>query len=725
MNIIKRASHRKRWSLAAVAALVLSLLPISAAIASPTPNTGPSAGGTTVTVDASLSFTLVAACNGGGVAADSDGHMYQWGGGFGIRSGVPVQVPQGQIPAGATIKDLACGDKFAVAIASDGNAYAWGENDEGQLGDGTTTARTSPVLVAQGARPAGVSYTSISAGNVNRKAVAALGSDGRVYGWGANNSGQLGNGTTTDSLTPVVASAGAIPADVRIVDVTMLSSGSSVVALGSNGRAYAWGFNNFGTLGNGTNTSSSLPVAVTMPAGVTFTKVTGGQAASHAIGSDNRLYSWGWGTQGALGTGSDGNSNLPVPVAAGEIPVGTEFTAIGAGWQNGFAISTTGAMFTWGNNDYGSAGNGRQAPSDNYTPVAVVAGQMPTGVTITAGAAGVTQTLALGSDGRVYAMGSNSFGTLGIGHATEQNVTSPTLGLNFTATGVSFNGVAGTDFVGDGSSATVTTPPHASGSVDVVISADVLAGVTDTGNPHNVKFNDGFTYAAPPEITTRTLPDGIVSDPKSSPVKAIGSGPITFSVTDGEVPPGLALAPSTGVLGGTPTEAGTYTFDVTASNAFGSDTRGYTVAVRERPVITTTALPAGSIGQPYQQTVEATGTKPITFALSGGTLPPGTSLDPNTGIISGTPAQTGSFTFTITASNSVGQDQRAYTLVFGSQPTNPGGGGGGTGPDGAASDGSGTLPVTGSGGVLPWAIGGLAMLLLGLIAVGAGRYRNA
>ena len=118
------------------------------------------------------------------MAADSDGHLYQWGSSWSAPAHLPVQVSQGDLPFGAPIVQLSCGGNFAVAVTDTGDAYAWGSNNFGQLGDGTTTDRTAPVRVSQGERPAGVTFQKVYAGSLLPSGMTALGSDARVYSWG-------------------------------------------------------------------------------------------------------------------------------------------------------------------------------------------------------------------------------------------------------------------------------------------------------------------------------------------------------------------------------------------------------------------------------------------------------------------------------------------------------------------------------------------------------------
>src|SRR5690606_37229557 len=142
---------------------------------------------------------------------------------------------------------------------------AWGANWYGQLGDGTNTGSNTPVQVQA---PAGVTFTSIISGGRRSRAVGA---DGNAYAWGRNFYGPLGGGTNTDSNTRVHVHA---PAGDTFTSGS--SGGRHSWALGSDGKAYAWGHNFYGQLGDGTNTDRNTPVQVQAPAGVTFTSIISG-----------------------------------------------------------------------------------------------------------------------------------------------------------------------------------------------------------------------------------------------------------------------------------------------------------------------------------------------------------------------------------------------------------------------------------------------------------------
>jgi len=341
----------------------------------------------------------------------------QLGNGTTTNSSSPVAVSTGSIPAGVSITQTSGGYAHSLARGSDGNVYAWGDNGYGQLGNGTTTSSSAPVAVSAGAIPAGVSITQIAAGGYHS---LALGSDGHVYAWGVNASGQLGNGTTINSSAPVAVSAGAIPAGVSI---TQIAAGDyHSLALGSDGHIYAWGANASGQLGNGTTTNSSAPAAVSagaIPAGVSITQIAAGGGHSLALGSDGHVYAWGYNGDGELGNGTTTSASAPVSVSAGAVPAGVSITQIAGGSNHSLAVGSDGHAYGWGRNGNGELGNG--TTTDSSAPVAVSAGAIPAGVSLTQIAAGDHHSLVRGNDGHAYAWGENTFGQLGDGTTTSSS----------------------------------------------------------------------------------------------------------------------------------------------------------------------------------------------------------------------------------------------------------------------------------------------------------------
>ena len=195
----------------------------------------------------------------------------------------------------AAPSQVAAGIQHSCAVLSDGTVNCWGSNFSGQLGDGSTTDSTSPVIVD------GITIaTQVSAGADHS---CALLSGGTVKCWGNNGDGQLGDGTTTNSSSPVSVSG--------ITNATQISAGyQHSCALLTGGTVKCWGYNGYGQLGDGTPTDSSSPVSVT---GITTaTQVSASETHTCALLSDGTVKCWGANDDGELGDGTVTSSNSPV-----------------------------------------------------------------------------------------------------------------------------------------------------------------------------------------------------------------------------------------------------------------------------------------------------------------------------------------------------------------------------------------------------------------------------
>ena len=331
---------------------------------------------------------------------------------------------------------------FSLAVGSDGNAYAWGYNGSGQLGDGTRTQRNTPVRVRTPDRntypdlPKDFTYVQVNAGDSHS---LALGSDGYAYAWGSNDYGQLGNGTDTGyrTTTPVKVSkpAGA-PVDFTYVQIS--AGWNYSVALGSDGNAYAWGYNGSGQLGDGTRTQRNTPVRVRtpdrntypdLPKDFTYVQISAGQMHSLALGSDGYAYAWGSNNSGQLGNGTTSYSSVPVlvrnPANPTDTSKGLKATQVSAGWNHSVALGSDGYAYAWGDNYWGQLGN-NSTYTISYVPVHVRNPANPTdtnkGLKATQVSAGQMQSLAVGNDGYAYAWGSNNSGQLGNGTTSYSSV---------------------------------------------------------------------------------------------------------------------------------------------------------------------------------------------------------------------------------------------------------------------------------------------------------------
>jgi alpha-tubulin suppressor-like RCC1 family protein len=290
--------------------------------------------------------------------------------------------------------------------------YAWGNNQYGQLGNGTTTNSSTPVPVTG---LSGVTVTAVAGGSEHSM---VLTSTGVVYAWGYNAYGALGNGSYTDSNVPVAVSTAGVLAGQT---VTALAGGNSWSLALANGKVYAWGYNNEGELGNGSYTpSNNVPVAVSTAGvlgGKTVTAVAAGADHSLAV-ANGQVYAWGYGYFGELGDGPNSSSNVPVAVSTAGVLGGKTVAAVAAGTEYSVAVAN-GHAYAWGFNGYGQLGNATTTDSD--VPVAVSTAGVLGGKTVTAVAAGLYHSLAV-ANGQVYAWGSNGEGELGNGTTTDSDV---------------------------------------------------------------------------------------------------------------------------------------------------------------------------------------------------------------------------------------------------------------------------------------------------------------
>lgn len=267
--------------------------------------------------------------------------------------------------------DIDSGSNHACALMWSGKVKCWGDNSTGQLGDGTTTASSSPVEVS-GLGEAGI---PVVAGGAH---TCVLVNDGDVKCWGDNSAGQLGNGTTESSNTPVnVAGLGAA--------VFLAAGHSHTCALLTYGRVQCWGNNYYGQLGDGTTTNRSAPVEVSGLSGVQF--IAAGALGQHtcAVLNTGQVKCWGQNSDGQLGDGTTINQPLPVEV----IGLTASAISISANQSHTCVVLTSSGINCWGKNDFGQLGDGTD--QQRLRPVEVIGpGGFP--LTATPAWAGVTAT---------------------------------------------------------------------------------------------------------------------------------------------------------------------------------------------------------------------------------------------------------------------------------------------------------------------------------------------
>lgn len=337
-----------------------------------------------------------------------------WGYNLGRKLGTGQAVDSSQAPAPVAlsgVRTLAASTGNGYALLADGTVRAWGDNDLGQLGGGWRdlccgyvgppccgSVVPAPVLGLTG-------VTAIAAGADSGYAVR---SGGTVWAWGANFTGQAGNGTVSDYVSAPVAVTG-------LTGVTAVAAGGNTAyALRSDGTVVAWGANSNYALGNGsTGDYSTTPVVVSGLTGVTAI-AAGNFGAAYALRSDGTVWAWGNAASGRLGNGASDDVQTPVQVTGL-----SGVTSIAAGFSNGYAVRDDGTAWAWGANFGGLLGNG--VDCTDPTCASLVPVQVSTLTNVTRLASFDNGAYALRADGTVWGWGWNTFGELAT--ATERPYT--------------------------------------------------------------------------------------------------------------------------------------------------------------------------------------------------------------------------------------------------------------------------------------------------------------
>jgi alpha-tubulin suppressor-like RCC1 family protein len=353
-------------------------------------------------------------------ASSARAELFGWGrndvGQAGDGTVTQRNLPSVAHPSLRLVTPVALGSSFAIGIQPNGSMLAWGYNFFGQLGDGTQANRTVPVPVV-GTAFAGSPVIRVAAGSNHSLALTA---DGRLFAWGYGEYGQLGNGTQSSSSVPVLVSGGAMAGKTV---VAMDAGTGHSVALTSDGGVFTWGINSSGQLGDGTFTSRLFPQAIDRSgalSGKTITSVSAGREFTLALTSDGQVFAWGDNSRNQLGDGTAVNRPLPVLVrldAAGPI------ASIETGYFHSGAITATGSVFLWGDNNFGQLGDGTTSPRTQ--PVALSTSGSLAGNRITSLALGRNHSLGLTSEGRVFAWGLNDYGNLGDGTTALKSTPTP------------------------------------------------------------------------------------------------------------------------------------------------------------------------------------------------------------------------------------------------------------------------------------------------------------
>lgn len=304
--------------------------------------------------------------------------------------------PFGSAGTGALLSQVAAGAQHACGLDSQGKAYCWGRGRQGQLGDGGSSERAVPVSVRGDQR-----FSQLSAGDYHTCGITAT---GVPYCWGAEGrdiaAGQLGTGSVSDgSREPVRVSGSA--------RFTAISAGlAHTCAMDDNGRAYCWGHNRDGQLGDGSRTSRASPVAVA--GGVRFARLDAGRKHTCGVTADGVAHCWGANLTGQLGHPSLESCELAVPCSLTPSTVDSpvRFSNITAGSDHTCGLSATGEAFCWGQNGGGALGTGDTISA----PIPV---RVATELRFVSLDAGSGHTCGVTTAGAAYCWGNKDLGQLG------------------------------------------------------------------------------------------------------------------------------------------------------------------------------------------------------------------------------------------------------------------------------------------------------------------------
>jgi len=397
------------------------------------------------------SMPMVSAGNAYTLALKSDGTVWSWGSntqgqlgdGTTTMRSTPVQV---QIPG--KVISIAAGHTHAVALKENGTVWSWGSNAFGQLGDGTTTNRSTPGQVQN--------LNNIIAITAGNGFAVALRNDGIVFALGLG--GQLGNGTTTGSRIPVQVQ--------NISNITAISAGDEhTLAMRSDGTIWAWGRNAGGQLGDGTTTRRLIPVQVQNFNNITAIATGGFYTA--VIRNGNSIWTWGLNSSGQLGDGTTTTRLTPVQIQnIGNV------NGIFTGSQHTIARSNNSTLRAWGLNSSGQLGDG--TITNRLTPVQVQ--NINSAVSVTGG---LRYTVVLRDDGTVWAWGYNLGGQLGdgttIGRITPVQVVGPN-GVGFLNLGPTNTGST-LELNGTRVSKTISYVPVSANLIDVTLMLETNPGI--------------------------------------------------------------------------------------------------------------------------------------------------------------------------------------------------------------------------------------------------------
>ena len=317
---------------------------------------------------------------------------------------------------GETIIQVSLGECYSSALTSSGRIFTWGGNSYGQLGDGTTEDKFTPTDITRYFNlEAEDKIIQVSLGDQHS---SALTSSGRIFTWGSNSYGQLGDGTTEAKFTPTdITSYFNLEADDKIIQVSLGSNHTSAITL--KGHIFTWGVNWYGQLGDGTREERYCPTDITsrfnLEVNDRIIQISLGNYHSFALTLMGNIFTWGVNWHGQLGTGTKEASLTPTDITSSlDLEEKDKVVQVVSGYENSSVLTLTGRIFTWGFNWYGQLGDGtteeRHSPTDITSRFNLEVNDRIIQVSL-GGSHSSVNTL----NGNIFTWGSNHYGQLGDG----------------------------------------------------------------------------------------------------------------------------------------------------------------------------------------------------------------------------------------------------------------------------------------------------------------------
>ena len=310
------------------------------------------------------------------------------------------------------------------AIDTEGKIYTWGRNDYGQLGDGTINNRNTPICISELEND--MKEKIITNIYKSFRTIFALDTEGKIYVWGENDVGQLGDGTTNNSNIPICISE--LENDLKgkkIANIYEYGS-STIFAIDTEGKIYTWGRNNYGQLGDGTNNNRNNPICISELEndlkGKRIANIIYDGSTTFALDTEGKVYSWGYNYYGQLGDGTNNKRNTPICISELENDLkGKRIAKIYESSDTIFALDTEGKIYTWGYNSSGKLGDGTNNNRNNPICISELENDLKGKKIANIYEYGSSTIFAIDTEGKIYAWGRNDDGQLGDGTNNNRN----------------------------------------------------------------------------------------------------------------------------------------------------------------------------------------------------------------------------------------------------------------------------------------------------------------